>query len=109
MRTRVGLQRYSEDEMIAKLAAAGFTASRARANIGHNPWRMTFVARHALFDELAPSSSAVRPLRLNAVNVAHPPVIGDDRHGPVAESVYAGAVHRSLSWFKSRPGLHASP
>jgi ubiquinone/menaquinone biosynthesis C-methylase UbiE len=48
LRARVGLQRYSEAEMIAKLAAAGFTASRARLNIGHNPWRMTFVARHAL-------------------------------------------------------------
>src|SRR6476660_6905355 len=48
LRTRVGLQRYSEDEMIRKLAAAGFSASRARSNIGHNPWRMTFVARHAL-------------------------------------------------------------
>jgi ubiquinone/menaquinone biosynthesis C-methylase UbiE len=48
LRTRVGLQRYGEAEMIAKLAAAGFTASRAPFNIGHNPWRMTFVARHAL-------------------------------------------------------------
>src|SRR3954464_607845 len=47
LRTRIGLQRYSEAEMIAKLAAAGFTASRAPQNIGHNPWRMTFVARHA--------------------------------------------------------------
>jgi ubiquinone/menaquinone biosynthesis C-methylase UbiE len=47
LRSRVGLQRYSESEMIAKLAAAGFTASRAHSNIGHNPWRMTFVARHA--------------------------------------------------------------
>jgi ubiquinone/menaquinone biosynthesis C-methylase UbiE len=47
LRTRVGLQRYGENEMIAKLAAAGFTASRAPSNIGHNPWRMTFVARHA--------------------------------------------------------------
>jgi ubiquinone/menaquinone biosynthesis C-methylase UbiE len=47
LRTRVGLQRYSENEMIAKLAAGGFTASRAHFNIGHNPWRMTFVARHA--------------------------------------------------------------
>jgi hypothetical protein len=28
-----------------------------------------------------------------------------DGDGPVAES-YAGAVHRSLFWFKSRPGLH---
>ena len=47
LRAKVGLQRYREDEMIAKLAAAGFTASRAHFNIGHNPWRMTFVARHA--------------------------------------------------------------
>jgi ubiquinone/menaquinone biosynthesis C-methylase UbiE len=47
LRTRIGLQRYSEAEMVAKLAAAGLTASRAHQNIGHNPWRMTFVARHA--------------------------------------------------------------
>jgi ubiquinone/menaquinone biosynthesis C-methylase UbiE len=47
LRSRVGLQRYGETEMIAKLAASGFTASRAHFNIGHNPWRMTFVARHA--------------------------------------------------------------
>lgn len=48
LRTRVGLQRYSESEMIAKLGRAGFTASRAHNNIGHNPWRMTFVARFPL-------------------------------------------------------------
>jgi ubiquinone/menaquinone biosynthesis C-methylase UbiE len=48
LRTRVGLQRYSEDEIAAKLAALGFTVSRAHSNIGHNPWRMTFVARQAL-------------------------------------------------------------
>jgi len=48
LRAKVGLQRYRETEMIAKLAAGGFTASRAQANIGHNPWRMTYVARHAL-------------------------------------------------------------
>ena len=48
LRTRVGLQRYSENEMIEKLARAGFSAARAQQNIGHNPWRMTFVARHAL-------------------------------------------------------------
>jgi ubiquinone/menaquinone biosynthesis C-methylase UbiE len=41
LRAKVGLQRYSEAEMVAKLAAAGFTASRAHFNIGHNPWRMT--------------------------------------------------------------------
>ena len=48
LRTRVGLQRYSESEMIAKLGRAGFTASRAENNIGHNPWRMTFVARQPM-------------------------------------------------------------
>ena len=48
LRTRVGLQRYGENEMIEKLARAGFSAARAQQNIGHNPWRMTFVARHAL-------------------------------------------------------------
>jgi ubiquinone/menaquinone biosynthesis C-methylase UbiE len=47
LRNRIGLQRYSETDMVAKLAAAGLTASRALVNIGHNPWRMTFVARHA--------------------------------------------------------------
>ena len=47
LRSRVGLQRYGESEMIAKLAASGFSASRAHINLGHNPWRMTFVARHA--------------------------------------------------------------
>ena len=46
LRTRIGLQRYREDEMIAKLGAAGFDATRAPRNIGHNPWRMTFVAHH---------------------------------------------------------------
>ncbi len=48
LRSRVGLQRYGEDEMLAKLAASGFSGSRAPTNIGHNPWRMTFVARQAL-------------------------------------------------------------
>jgi ubiquinone/menaquinone biosynthesis C-methylase UbiE len=48
LRSRVGLQRYSEADMTAKLAASGLTASRVAVNIGHNPWRMTFVARQAL-------------------------------------------------------------
>ena len=47
LRSRIGLQRYGEAEMIAKLGACGFTATRAHFNIGHNPWRMTFVARQA--------------------------------------------------------------
>jgi ubiquinone/menaquinone biosynthesis C-methylase UbiE len=48
LRARVGLQRYSEKEMYTKLAKSGFSASRSPFNLGHNPWRMTFVARHAL-------------------------------------------------------------
>jgi len=47
LRGRIGLQRYSENQMMAKLAANGFNASRVQFNIGHNPWRMTFVARPA--------------------------------------------------------------
>src|ERR1700754_417264 len=38
LRAKVGLQRYSEAGMLAKLAASGFTAKRAPFNIGHNPW-----------------------------------------------------------------------
>lgn len=48
LRARVGLQRYSEAEMLAKLTACGFAASRADSNLGHNPWRMTFLARPVL-------------------------------------------------------------
>jgi ubiquinone/menaquinone biosynthesis C-methylase UbiE len=47
LRSKIGLQRYSESEIIAKLKSAGFSAIRAPANIGHNPSRMTFVAHHA--------------------------------------------------------------
>jgi len=48
LRSRIGLQRYSEADIVAKLKKVGFTVARAPFNIGHNPWRMTFVARHAL-------------------------------------------------------------
>ncbi len=44
LRQSIGLQRYGQTEMIAKLNAAGLNASLARANIGYNPSRMTFVA-----------------------------------------------------------------
>ena len=47
LRTRIGLKTYSEAAMLAKLAAAGLTAARAPVNIGHNRWRMTFVAQRA--------------------------------------------------------------
>ena len=45
LRARIGLQRYSEADITAKLARVGLSATRAPFNIGHNPWRMTFVAR----------------------------------------------------------------
>lgn len=47
LRQRVGLQRYSEQDMLALLTAAGFVATRSQVNVGHNPSRMTFVARHS--------------------------------------------------------------
>lgn len=45
LRSRLGLTRYAEAEMIAKLQAAGFSAERAPRNIGHNQARMAFYAR----------------------------------------------------------------
>jgi len=45
LRSHLGLTRYGEAAMIDKLAAAGFSARRAAANIGHNGARMTFLAR----------------------------------------------------------------
>jgi SAM-dependent methyltransferase len=45
LRSRLGLTFYDQPTMLAKLAAAGFRASRAPVNIGHNAARMTFVAR----------------------------------------------------------------
>lgn len=45
IRKRIGLTRYTEAEMIAKLAALGFAAHRAPQNIGHNQSRVTFIAR----------------------------------------------------------------
>lgn len=47
LRSRIGLQRYGEADMLARLHAAGFAAERAARNIGHNSARMTFVARRA--------------------------------------------------------------
>jgi hypothetical protein len=48
LRTKIGLQRYSGAEILAKFAAAGFTATRAPVNIGHNASRMTFIAQRTL-------------------------------------------------------------
>lgn len=44
LRKSIGLQRYSEGDMLAKLTAAGFEARLAARNVGYNPARMTFVA-----------------------------------------------------------------
>jgi hypothetical protein len=45
LRTKVGLTRYSEQEMAGKLVAAGFRVTRTPANLGHLATRMTFMAR----------------------------------------------------------------
>jgi SAM-dependent methyltransferase len=47
LRQQAGLTRYSEDAIVAALAAAGFSAERAAHNLGHNQARMTFVAKPA--------------------------------------------------------------
>ena len=44
LRQSIGLQRYGEANMLAKLTNAGFDASLAGKNVGYNPARMTFVA-----------------------------------------------------------------
>jgi SAM-dependent methyltransferase len=45
LKSRVGLSHYTQAEALAKLEAAGFSAERAKRNIGHNQRRMTFLAR----------------------------------------------------------------
>ena len=46
LRSRIGLTRYGEAAMIAQTCRLpDFAATRAAANIGHNPARMTFLAR----------------------------------------------------------------
>jgi ubiquinone/menaquinone biosynthesis C-methylase UbiE len=47
LRSALGLTRYSQSAMLARLAAAGFTGRRAATNIGHNQARMTFLAQPA--------------------------------------------------------------
>src|SRR5262245_17582093 len=47
LRSHLGLRRYGEAAMIAKLAGSGFSARPSPTNIGHNPARMTFIARPA--------------------------------------------------------------
>jgi SAM-dependent methyltransferase len=43
LRSQLGLTRYSEAAIIEKLARAGFSATHAPRNIGHNQARMTFL------------------------------------------------------------------
>ncbi len=40
-----GLSHYTQEAMLERLALAGFSAKRAARNIGHNQWRMTFLAK----------------------------------------------------------------
>lgn len=47
LRHTLGLSLYDEQEMLGKLAAAGFSARRMPHNIGHNQARMTFLAQPA--------------------------------------------------------------
>ena len=45
LKRTVGLSHYSEVVIREKLKRAGFATERAARNIGHNQWRMTFLAR----------------------------------------------------------------
>lgn len=45
LRRNLGLARYSEAGMLARLKGAGFAAERMPRNLGHNQERMAFVAR----------------------------------------------------------------
>jgi SAM-dependent methyltransferase len=45
LRTKLGLTRYGEQDMMARLRKLGFTAARAPRNLGHLRSRMTFLAR----------------------------------------------------------------
>ena len=47
LRSTLGLSHYAQQAMQDKLARAGFVAARDEENIGHNPARMTFLARHS--------------------------------------------------------------
>lgn len=47
LKNKIGLSHYDEAAMLEKLTRAGYSASRAPRNIGHNQWRMTFLCRPA--------------------------------------------------------------
>lgn len=48
LRSKLGLTRYDRDEMLGKITHAGFWATRADKNIGHNQARATYLARPGL-------------------------------------------------------------
>lgn len=45
LRSSIGLARYDERAITAKLAAHGFVVARAQDNLGHNQARMTFLCK----------------------------------------------------------------
>jgi hypothetical protein len=45
LRRDLGLLRFEEEEMLAILSGAGFSAKRLKVNLGHNQSRMTFIAK----------------------------------------------------------------
>jgi SAM-dependent methyltransferase len=45
LKKTVGMSHYDAAAMLEKLKAAGYSAERAPRNIGHNQWRMTFLAK----------------------------------------------------------------
>jgi ubiquinone/menaquinone biosynthesis C-methylase UbiE len=47
VRDELGFAQYDEAEMLEILSEAGFAAERRARNFGHNPARMTFIARPA--------------------------------------------------------------
>ena len=47
LKSTVGLSHYEEAALLEKFKRAGYAATRAKRNIGHNQQRMTFLARPA--------------------------------------------------------------
>jgi SAM-dependent methyltransferase len=45
LRSTLGLAHYDEAAISARLSTAGFASERAAQNVGHNPARLTFLAR----------------------------------------------------------------
>ena len=45
LKKTVGMSHYTETAMLERLRADRYSATRAPRNIGHNPWRMTFLAK----------------------------------------------------------------